>query len=102
MIGICDYCVDFTYIDAGNLIEARSMSDNFFESPALAKRAMKNNLFTEVYLSTAVTTPIQLKGWVNQANPYERHGQRWHLYVSRVEMLRRLVTRNGKNASSRV
>ena len=59
----------------------------------LAKRAMKDNLFTEVYLSTAVTTPIQLKGWVNQANPYERHGQRWHLYLSRVEILRRLASR---------
>ena len=61
------------------------MGDNFFESHALAKRAMKDNLFTEVYLSTAVQSPIQLKGWVCQANPYERHGQRWHLYLSRVE-----------------
>ena len=78
------------------------MSDNFFESHALAKRAMKNNLFTEVYLSTAVTTPIQLKGWVNQANPYERHGQRWHLYLSRVEILRRLATRNREKLSSPV
>ncbi len=60
------------------------MRDNFFESHVLAKRAMKSNLFTEVYVSAAVTTPIQLKGWVNQANPYERHGQRWHLYISRV------------------
>jgi hypothetical protein len=69
------------------------MSDNFFESQVLAKRAMKSNLFTEVYLSADVTTPIQLKGWVNQANPYERHGQRWHLYISRVEMLRRLASK---------
>ena len=46
------------------------MGDNFFESHVLAKRAMKDNLFTEVYVSTAVTTPIQLKGWVSQANPY--------------------------------
>ena len=61
------------------------MGENFFESPVLAKRAMKDNLFTEVYLSTAVTTPIQLKGWVTQPNPYERHGKRWHLYLSRVE-----------------
>ena len=61
------------------------MDANFFESHALAKRAMNDGLFTEIYLSTNVTTPIQLKGWVNQANPYERHGQRWHLYVSRVE-----------------
>jgi hypothetical protein len=76
--------------------------ENFFESYVLARRAMKNNLFTEVYVSTAVTTPIELKGWVNQANPYERHGQRWHLYVSRVEMLRRLATRNRKNVSSPV
>jgi hypothetical protein len=76
------------------------MGDNFFESPTLAKRAMKNNAFTEVYLSTAVTAPIQLKGWVNQANPYERHGQRWHLYISRVEILRRLATRNRKNLAS--
>ena len=60
---------------------------------------MKDNLFTEVYLSTAVTTPIQLKGWVNQANPYERHGQRWHLYLSRVEILRRLATRHREKAS---
>ncbi len=73
------------------------MNGNFFENPALAKRAMKENLFTEVYLSTAVTTPIQLKGWVNQANPYERHGQRWHLYLSRVEILRRLANRRRKN-----
>ena len=77
------------------------MSDNFFESHALAKRAMKNNLFTEVYVSTAVTTPIQLKGWVSQANPYERHGQRWRLYLSRVEILRRLA-RNRKNLPSPV
>ena len=76
------------------------MSDNFFENPAQAKRAMRDNLFTEVYLSTAVTTPIQLKGWVNQANPYQRHGQRWHLYLSRVEILRRLATRHRKSPSS--
>jgi hypothetical protein len=76
--------------------------ENFFDSYVLAKRAMKNNLFTEVYVSTTVTTPIELKGWVNQANPYERHGQRWHLYVSRVEMLRRLATRNRKNVASPV
>jgi hypothetical protein len=44
-----------------------------------------------------VTTPIQLKGWVNQANPYERHGQRWHLYLSRIELLRRLATRRRKS-----
>ena len=73
--------------------------ENFFDSYALAKRAMKNNLFTEVYVSASVTTPIQIKGWVNQANPYERHGQRWHLYLSRVEMLRRLATRNRKPVS---
>ena len=29
---------------------------------------MKDNLFTEVDLSTAVTTPIQIKGWANQGN----------------------------------
>ena len=75
------------------------MGENFFESPVLAKRAMKDNLFTEVYLSTAVTTPIQLKGWVTQPNPYERHGKRWHLYLSRVELLRRLAARNRKNVS---
>ena len=73
------------------------MGDNFFQSPAEAKRAMKDNLFTEVYLSTAVTTPIQLKGWVTQPNPYERHGKRWHLYLSRVEIMRRLTARNRKN-----
>ena len=79
------------------MVEALTMDGNFFESQALAKRAMKDNTFTEVYLSTAVTTPIQVKGWVTQANPYERHGQRWHLYVSRVEMLRRLAARHRKN-----
>ena len=67
------------------------MGDNFFQSPAQAKKAMRENHFTEVYLSTAVTTPIQLKGWVSQVNPFERHGQRWHLYLSRVEMLRRMA-----------
>jgi hypothetical protein len=76
------------------------VGDNYFENHSLAKRAMKNNLFTEVYVSTAVTTPIQLKGWVNQANPYERHGQRWHLYLSRVEILRRLGARNRKNLAA--
>jgi hypothetical protein len=73
---------------------------NFFESHALAKRAMRDGLFTEVYLSANVTTPIQLKGWMNQANPYERHGQRWHLYLSRVEVLRRLAARRRKNLAS--
>ena len=76
------------------------MGANFFENPAQAKRAMRDNLFTEVYLSTGVTTPIQLKGWVSQANPYERHGQRWHLYLSRVEILRRLAARQRKNVSA--
>ena len=76
------------------------MDANFFESPVQAKRAMKDNLFTEVYLSTAVTTPIQLKGWVTQPNPYERHGKRWHLYLPRVEILRRLAARNRKNVAS--
>ena len=76
------------------------MGANFFENPVQAKRAMRDNLFTEVYLSTAVTTPIQLKGWVSQANPYERHGQRWHLYLSRVEVLKRLTARRQKNSAS--
>ena len=76
------------------------MGANFFANPAQAKRAMRDNLFTEVYLSPAVTTPIQLKGWVSQANPYERHGQRWHLYLSRVEILRRLAARYQKNGAS--
>jgi hypothetical protein len=76
------------------------MGDNFFENPVQAKRAMRDNLFTEVYLSTAVTTPIQLKGWVTQPNPYERHGQRWHLYLSRVELLRRLAARHRKNVAA--
>jgi hypothetical protein len=76
------------------------VGENYFESHVLAKRAMKNNLFTEVYLSTAVTTPIQLKGWVSQANPFERHGQRWHLYLSRVEILRRLAARNRKTVAA--
>jgi len=77
------------------------MGANFFANPAQAKRAMRDNLFTEVYLSTAVTTPIQLKGRVSQSNPYERHGQRWHLYLSRVEILRRLAARHQKNLASR-
>jgi hypothetical protein len=47
-----------------------------------------------------VTTPIQLKGWVNQANPYQHHGQRWHLYLSRVEILRRLAARHRRNGTS--
>jgi hypothetical protein len=76
------------------------MGDNFFQSHAQAKKAMRENLFTEVYLSTAVTTPIQLKGWVSQVNPFERHGQRWHLYLSRVEMLRRMAARHRKNAAA--
>ena len=76
------------------------MDANFFESHALAKRAMKDGLFTEIYLSTNVTTPIQLKGWVNQANPYQRHGRRWHLYLSRIEVLRRLDTRRRKSLAS--
>ena len=76
------------------------MGANFFENPVEAKRAMRDNLFTEVYLSAAVTTPIQLKGWVSQANPYERHGQRWHLYLPRIEILRRLAARNRKNLSA--
>ena len=76
------------------------MGDNFFDSHVQAKRAMRDNLFTEVYVSTAVTTPIQLKGWVSQANPYERHGQRWHLYLSRGEILRRLAARHRKNAAA--
>jgi hypothetical protein len=75
----------------------RAVGENFFENHAQAKRAMKDNLFTEVYVSTAVTTPIQVKGWVTQANPYQRHGQRWHLYLSRVEVLRRLAARHRKN-----
>jgi len=41
------------------------MGDNFFENPVQAKRAMRDNLFTEVYLSAAVTTLIELKGWVS-------------------------------------
>ena len=76
------------------------MGSNFFESYALAKRAMRDNLFTEVYLSTTVTTPVHLKGWVSQPNPFERHGQRWHLYLSRVEILRRLAARNRKNLAA--
>jgi len=78
------------------------MGDNFFDSHVQAKRAMRDNLFTEVYVSTAVTTPIQLKGWVSQANPYERHGQRWHLYLSRVEILRRLAARQRKTVTAPV
>ena len=73
------------------------MPENFFENHADAKRAMKDNLFTEVYLSTSVQTPVQVKGWVTQPNPYARHGQRWHLYLPRIEILRRLAARNRKN-----
>ncbi len=87
-------------VGARNLLKAPLVGDNFFESHALAKRAMENNLFTEVYLSMSVTKPIQLKGWVNQPNPYERHGQRWRLYLSRVEILRRLAARSRKDVSS--
>ncbi|HXU05715.1 MAG TPA: hypothetical protein VN903_32390 [Polyangia bacterium] len=89
---------DLSYIGAAKSVKRPPMGNNFFENPAHAKRAMRDNLFTEVYLSTSVTTPIQLKGWVSQANPFERHGQRWHLYLSRVEMLRRLAARQRKNS----
>lgn len=78
------------------------MPDNFFESHAEAKRAMKESRFIEVYLSTSVLTPIQVKGWVSQPNPYERHGQRWNLYLPRVELLRRLAARNRKNQAAPV
>jgi hypothetical protein len=78
------------------------MPDNFFENHGDAKRAMRENLFTEVYLSTAVLTPIHVKGWLNHSNPYERHGKRWHLYLPRVEILKRLAMRNRKNSSSPV
>lgn len=63
---------------------------------------MKGNLFTEVYLSTAVAAPIDVKGWVSHSNPYERHGKRWHLYLPRVELLKRLAMRNRKNQPSAV
>jgi hypothetical protein len=76
------------------------MGNNYFDNHLEAKRAMRNNLFTEVYLSAAVTTPIEVKGWVSQANPYERHGQRWRLYLSRVEVLRRLAARRKNVAAS--
>jgi hypothetical protein len=76
--------------------------DNFFENYGEAKRAMKENRFVEVYLSTSVLTPIQVKGWVAQPNPFERQGQRWHLYLPRIEILRRLATRNRKNAPAPV
>ncbi len=76
------------------------MHDNFFESHVEAKRAMKEKLFTEVYLSTSVTTPIHVKGWVTQANPYARHGQRWNLYLPRIEVLRRLGMRNRANVAA--
>ena len=78
------------------------MPDNFFENYADAKRAMKENLFIEVYLLASVLTPIHNKGWVQQPNPYERHGQRWTLYLPRVEILRRLAARNRKNLASSV
>jgi hypothetical protein len=75
------------------------MGNNYFDNHLEAKRAMRSNLFTEVYLSATVTTPIEVKGWVSQANPYERHGQRWRLYLSRVEVLRRLAARRKTVAS---
>ena len=50
--------------------------------------------------SVRATTPIRVNGWVNQTNPHERYGQRWRLYVSRVEMLRRLSARYRMNLSS--
>jgi hypothetical protein len=73
------------------------MPDNYFESYAEAKRAMKDNRFSEVYLSISVLTPVQVKGWVSQPNPYAHHGKRWHLYLPRVELLRRLAARSRKN-----
>jgi hypothetical protein len=72
------------------------MLNNFFENTVDAKRAMKTNAFREVYLSTSVTTTIDVKGWVAQANPYDRHGKRWHLYLPRVEVLKRLAMRRRK------
>jgi hypothetical protein len=78
------------------------MGNNYFDNHLEAKRAMRNNLFTEVYLSASVTTPIEVKGWVSQANPYERHGQRWRLYLSRVEVLRRLAARRKNIAATQV
>ena len=62
-------CARLTYIGVRNLLKRAAMGDNFFESPAQAKRAMKENLFTEVYLSTAVTTPIQTQGMGEPGEP---------------------------------
>jgi hypothetical protein len=73
------------------------VSDNFFENYGEAKRAMKENRFIEVYLSTSVLTSVHVKGWVAQPNPFERQGQRWHLYLPRVEILRRLAMRRRKD-----
>jgi hypothetical protein len=78
------------------------MPENFFETHREAKRAMQGNLFSEVYLSASVATPIHVKGWVTQANPYQRHGKRWHLYLPRIEILKRLAMRARKNLSSPV
>lgn len=78
------------------------MLNNFFENPAEAKRAMKTNAFREVYLSTSADRSIDVKGWIAQANPYDRHGKRWHLYLPRVEILKRLAMRNRKNLSATV
>ena len=61
--------MSFTYIEGQNLLEVRPMGDNFFDSPAHAERAMRENLFTEVYLSTAVTTPIQRSRLTNDPRP---------------------------------
>ena len=73
---------------AGRIREKVAHAENFFETHREAKRAMQGNLFSEVYLSASVATPIHVKGWVNQANPYQRHGKRWHLYLPRIEIPR--------------
>jgi hypothetical protein len=76
------------------------MPDNYFDNHADAKRAMKENLFSEVYLSTAATAAVRVKGWVSHVNPYERHGRRWYLYVPRIEIVRRWFVRSQKNLLS--
>ena len=62
--GACDLgpLCGFNLHPRAKSVKRAAMGDNFFQSHAQAKKAMKDNLFTEVYLSTAVTTPIQVKG----------------------------------------
>jgi hypothetical protein len=76
------------------------MPDNFFEDHGGAKRAMRESLFPEVYLVASTLPVIHVKGWISSSNLYERHGKRWHLYLPRVEILRRLAMRNQRKLAA--